>query len=121
MLAVLYLVFNEGYLASSGDAPVRVDLTSESIRLCRVLRALLPTEPEVAGLLALMLLTDARREARFADGVLVPLDEQDRATWDGERIAEGLALVRECLAVNRPGIYQLQAAINAVHSHGPHH
>ena len=116
VLAVLYLVFNEGYLASSGDAPVRVDLTSEAIRLCRVLRALLPTEPEVAGLLALMLLTDARREARFADGVLVPLNEQDRATWDGERIAEGLALVRECLAVNRPGIYQLQAAINAVHS-----
>ncbi len=116
VLAVLYLVFNEGYLASSGDTPTRVDLTSEAIRLCRVLRALLPTEPEVAGLLALMLLTDARREARFADGVLVPLNEQDRATWDGERIAEGLVLVRECLAVNRPGVYQLQAAVNAVHS-----
>src|SRR4051812_29487841 len=115
VLAVLYLVFNEGYLASSGDAPVRVDLTTEAIRLCRVLRGLLPTEPEIAGLLALMLLTDSRREARFADGVLVPLNEQDRATWDGERIAEGLALVRECLAVNRPGIYQIQAAINAVH------
>ena len=79
MLAVLYLVFNEGYLATSGPTPTRVDLTVEAIRLCRVLRSLLPTEPEVAGLLALMLLTDARRTARFADGVLVPLTEQDRA------------------------------------------
>ncbi len=81
-----------------------------------MLRSLLPTEPEVAGLLALMLMTDARRTARFADGVLVPLTEQDRATWDGASIAEGLALVRECLAVNRPGVYQIQAAVNAVHS-----
>ena len=116
VLAVLYLVFNEGYLATSGPTPVRVDLTSEAIRLCRVLRSLLPTEPEVAGLLALMLLTDARRTARFADGVLVPLMDQDRAAWDGSEIAEGLSLVRECLAVNRPGVYQIQAAINAVHS-----
>jgi RNA polymerase sigma-70 factor (ECF subfamily) len=116
VLAVLYLVFNEGYLATSGADPVRVDLTAEAIRLCRVLRSLLPTEPEVAGLLALMLMTDARRRARFADGVLVPLTEQDRATWDGAAIAEGLALVRECLAVNRPGVYQIQAAVNAVHS-----
>ena len=116
VLAVLYLVFNEGYLATSGADPVRVDLTAEAIRLCRVLRSLLPTEPEVAGLLALMLMTDARRTARFADGVLVPLTEQDRATWDGASIAEGLALVRECLAVNRPGVYQIQAAVNAVHS-----
>jgi RNA polymerase sigma-70 factor (ECF subfamily) len=116
VLAVLYLVFNEGYLATSGPTPVRVDLTSEAIRLCRVLRSLLPTEPEVAGLLALMLLTDARRTARFADGVLVPLMDQDRAAWDGSEIAEGLSLVRECLAVNRPGVYQIQAAVNAVHS-----
>jgi RNA polymerase sigma-70 factor, ECF subfamily len=116
VLAVLYLVFNEGYLATSGADPVRVDLTAEAIRLCRVLRSLLPTEPEVAGLLALMLMTDARRTARFADGVLVPLTEQDRSTWDGASISEGLALVRECLAVNRPGVYQIQAAVNAVHS-----
>jgi RNA polymerase sigma-70 factor (ECF subfamily) len=115
VLAVLYLVFNEGYLATSGTSPTRVDLTAEAIRLCRVLRSLLPTEPEVAGLLALMLLTDARRTARFADGVLVPLPEQDRSSWDDAGIEEGLALVRECLAVNRPGAYQLQAAVNAVH------
>jgi RNA polymerase sigma-70 factor (ECF subfamily) len=116
VLAVLYLVFNEGYLATSGATPMRVDLTAEAIRLCRVLRSLLPTEPEVAGLLALMLLTDSRREARFADGVLVPLTEQDRSTWDPDEIEEGLALVRECLAVNQPGAYQIQAAVNAVHS-----
>ena len=116
VLAVLYLVFNEGYLATSGPDPMRVDLTAEAIRLGRLLRSLLPTEPEVAGLLALMLLTDARRSARFADGVLVPLTEQDRATWDPAEIDEGLALVRECLAVNRPGSYQIQAAVNAVHT-----
>jgi RNA polymerase sigma-70 factor (ECF subfamily) len=117
VLAVLYLVFNEGYLSTSGEAPMRVDLTAEAIRLCRVLRTLLPTEPEVAGLLALMLLTDARRTQRFSgDGVLVPLRDQDRAAWDGEEIGEGLRLVRECLAVNRPGVYQLQAAVNAVHA-----
>ncbi len=116
VLAVLYLVFNEGYLATSGPDPMRVDLTAEAIRLGRLLRSLLPTEPEVAGLLALMLLTDARRAARFADGVLVPLTEQDRATWDPAEIDEGLALVRECLAVNRPGSYQIQAAVNAVHT-----
>ena len=116
VLAVLYLVFNEGYLATSGPDPMRVDLTAEAIRLGRLLRSLLPTEPEVAGLLALMLLTDARRTARFADGVLVPLTEQDRASWDPAEIEEGLALVRECLAVNRPGSYQIQAAVNAVHT-----
>ncbi len=116
VLAVVYLVFNEGYLATSGPTPTRVDLTAEAIRLCRVLRSLLPTEPEVAGLLALMLLTDARRTARFAEGVLVPLTEQDRASWDPSEIEEGLALVRECLAVNRPGAYQIQAAVNAVHT-----
>ncbi len=116
VLAVLYLVFNEGYLATSGPDPVRVDLTAEAIRLCRVLRSLLPTEPEVAGLLALMLLTDARRPARFAEGALVPLMDQDRAAWDPDEIEEGLMLVRECLAVNQPGVYQIQAAVNAVHS-----
>jgi RNA polymerase sigma-70 factor (ECF subfamily) len=116
VLAVLYLVFNEGYLATSGPDPMRVDLTAEAIRLGRILRSLLPTEPEVAGLLALMLLTDARRAARFADGVLVPLTEQDRSSWDPAEIDEGLALVRECLAVNRPGAYQIQAAVNAVHT-----
>jgi RNA polymerase sigma-70 factor (ECF subfamily) len=116
VLAVLYLVFNEGYLTGEGDSPTRVDLSDEAIRLARVLRSLLPREPEVAGLLALLLLTDARRASRFAGGELVPLGEQDRAGWDRDLIAEGHALVRECLAVNRPGRYQLLAAINAVHT-----
>jgi RNA polymerase sigma-70 factor (ECF subfamily) len=120
VLAVIYLVFNEGYLAGEGDSPTRVDLSDEAIRLARVLRQLLPREPEVAGLLALLLLTDARRAARFAPsptGVeLVPLAEQDRSGWDRALIAEGHALVRECLAINRPGRYQLLAAINAVHT-----
>ena len=97
VLTVVYLVFNEGYLASAGDAPVRAELTGEAIRLGRVLRALLPAEPEVAGLLALMLLTDARRPSRVAGGELVPLPEQDRGGWDRALIAEGHALVRECL------------------------
>ena len=121
VLAVLYLVFNEGYLAGSGDDPIRVELTDEAIRLARVLRELLPDEGEVAGLLALMLLTDARRAARFAGGELVTLDEQDRGSWNRKQIAEGHALVRECLdrvASNggRPGQYQLMAAVNAVHT-----
>jgi RNA polymerase sigma-70 factor, ECF subfamily len=124
VLAVLYLVFNEGYLAGEGESPTRVDLSDEAIRLARVLRSLLPREPEVAGLLALMLLTDARRAARFARSgavvELVPLPEQDRAGWDRGLIAEGHALVRECLAVNRPGRYQLLAAINAVHTDAAH-
>ncbi|HEU4810913.1 MAG TPA: RNA polymerase sigma factor [Nocardioides sp.] len=119
VLAVVYLVFNEGYLASSGDAPVREELTGEAIRLGRVLRELLPDDPEVAGLLALMLLTEARRAARFAGGELVPLHEQDRGGWDRTLIAEGHALVRECLARNRPGHYQLMAAVNAVHTSAP--
>ena len=120
VLAVVYLVFNEGYLSSSADAdPVREDLTAEAIRLGRILRALLPDEPEVAGLLALMLLTEARRTVRVAGGELVPLHEQDRGGWDRALIAEGHALVRECLAVNRPGQYQLLAAINAVHTDAP--
>lgn len=116
VLAVVYLVFNEGYLAGEGSTPTRVDLSDEAIRLARVLRSLLPREPEVAGLLALLLLTDARRASRFAAGELVPLGEQDRAGWDHAMIEEGHGLVRECLAVNRPGRYQLLAAINAVHT-----
>jgi RNA polymerase sigma-70 factor (ECF subfamily) len=120
VLAVVYLVFNEGYLSSSVDAdPVREDLTGEAIRLSRILRALLPEEPEVAGLLALMLLTEARRTVRVAAGELVPLHEQDRGGWDRVLIAEGHGLVRECLARNRPGPYQLLAAINAVHTDAP--
>jgi RNA polymerase sigma-70 factor (ECF subfamily) len=119
VLAVLFLVFNEGYLASGEGDPVRAELTGEAIRLARVLRRLLPDEPEVAGLLALLLLTESRREARVRDGRLVPLGEQDRAGWDRELIAEGHGLVRECLAVNRPGRYQMLAAVNAVHTDAP--
>jgi RNA polymerase sigma-70 factor (ECF subfamily) len=119
VLAVLFLVFNEGYLASGDGDPVRVDLTTEAIRLARVLRGLLPGEPEVTGLLALMLLTEARREARVRNGQLVPLGEQDRGGWDRALVAEGHALVRECLAINRPGRYQVLAAINAVHTDAP--
>ncbi|MFI6823997.1 RNA polymerase sigma factor [Micromonospora sp. NPDC050187] len=125
VLAVVYLVFNEGYLASEGDDPVRVELTDEAIRLGRLLRTLLPDDGEVAGLLALMLLTDARRPARVSrTGELVTLDEQDRSTWDRTLIAEGNALVRERLEAvaaggDPPGRYQLQAAINAVHTNAP--
>ncbi|WP_346957983.1 sigma-70 family RNA polymerase sigma factor [uncultured Arthrobacter sp.] len=119
VLAVLYLVFNEGYLATGPDTdPVRADLTAEAIRLTRLLRTLLPEDGEVAGLLALMLLTEARRPARIsAGGELVTLDEQDRGAWDAAVIAEGHRLVRERLASGAaPGPYQLLAAINAVHT-----
>ncbi|MBB6347334.1 RNA polymerase sigma-70 factor (ECF subfamily) [Nonomuraea muscovyensis] len=122
VLAVLFLVFNEGYLASGPDTdPVRHDLTTEAIRLTRLIRALLPRDGEVAGLLALMLLTEARRTARIsANGELVALDEQDRGAWDAELIAEGHRLVRERLAAAAagvaPGRYQILAAINAVHT-----
>jgi RNA polymerase sigma-70 factor, ECF subfamily len=116
VLAVLFLVFNEGYLATGDGDPVRADLTGEAVRLTRLLRQLLPREPEVAGLLGLLVLTEARREARVRSGQLVPLGEQDRAGWDGALIAEGHDLVRECLAINRPGRYQILAAINAVHT-----
>ncbi|MFI9039369.1 RNA polymerase sigma factor [Streptomyces sp. NPDC053726] len=117
VLAVVYLIFNEGYTASSGDRLVREDLCAEATRLGRLLAGLMPDEPEVLGLLALMLLTDARRGARSGpDGELVPLAEQDRDRWNGALIAEGQALVRQCLRRGRPGPYQIQAAINAVHS-----
>jgi len=120
VLHVLYLIFNEGYTASSGQALVRVELTSEAIRLVRQLHALLPDEGEVAGLLALMLLTDARRPARIgSDGMLVPLADQDRGRWDRAAIVEGVALVRDALANASIGPYQLQAAIAAVHDEAP--
>ena len=117
VLAVVYLVFNEGYSASGGDQLLRTGLSDEALRLARLLRELLPREPEVAGLLALMLLIDARRAARTdASGAFVRLGEQDRTRWNRELIAQGQALLRECLARGDPGPYQLQAAINAVHS-----
>ncbi|GAA0799828.1 RNA polymerase sigma factor [Spirilliplanes yamanashiensis] len=119
VLAVLFLVFNEGYLATGpGADPVRHDLTAEAIRLTRLVRALLPDDGEVAGLLALMLLTEARRAARVsASGELVTLDQQDRGAWDAALIAEGHRLVRERLATGvPPGRYQILAAINAVHT-----
>jgi RNA polymerase sigma-70 factor (ECF subfamily) len=119
VLAVLFLVFNEGYLATGPDTdPVRHDLTAEAIRLTRLIRALMPEAGEVAGLLALMLLTEARRTTRVsASGELVPLHEQDRGAWDAALIAEGHRLVRERLATGvAPGRYQLLAAINAVHT-----
>jgi len=119
VLAVLFLVFNEGYLASGDGDPVRAELTGEAIRLARILRHLLPDEPEVMGLLGLMVLSEARREARVRNGQLVRLDEQDRAGWDRALVAEGHDLVRECLAINRPGRYQILAAINAVHTDAP--
>ena len=117
VLAVVYLIFNEGYTASSGDRLVREDLCDEAIRLGRLLAELMPDEPEVLGLLALMLLIESRRPARTTpSGDLVRLADQDRGRWNWSLIAEGQALVRRCLARNRPGPYQLQAAINAVHS-----
>jgi predicted RNA polymerase sigma factor len=119
-LHVLYLIFNEGYTASSGSALQRVELTSEAIRLTRQLRELLPDDGEVAGLLALMLLTDARRAARTSqDGGLVPLAQQDRGLWDAHAIAEGVSLITRTLATAPIGPYQLQAAIAAVHDEAP--
>ncbi len=116
VLTVLYLIFNEGYTASTGPALYRVELTAEAIRLTRQLHRRLPDDGEVTGLLALMLLTDARRPARLdPTGALVPLNEQDRTHWDAEAIAEGLALITRSLATTRAGPYQLQAAIAAVH------
>ncbi|HYK96892.1 MAG TPA: DUF6596 domain-containing protein [Candidatus Acidoferrales bacterium] len=117
VLAVIYLVFNEGYTATDGEELGRDDLCAEAIRLARLLAELMPDEQEVLGLLALLLLIESRRGARTAsDGSLVLLPEQDRASWDRDLIAEGQAIVRGCLHRNMPGPYQIQAAINAVHS-----
>jgi RNA polymerase sigma-70 factor, ECF subfamily len=120
VLNVLYLIFNEGYSASSGDDLVRGELCDEAVRLARLLAELMPDEPEVLGLLALLLLTESRRAARTGpDGSVVLLREQDRSRWDGDLIAEGHALVRRCLRRNAPGPYQIQAAVNAVHTDAP--
>ena len=117
VLAVIYLVFNEGYAASEGEELIRADLCAEAIRLARILAELMPDEPEALGLLALLLLTESRRHARTApDGTMVLLPDQDRTAWDRDLIAEGQAIVRRCLRRNQPGPYQIQAAINAVHS-----
>lgn len=136
VFATLFLVFNEGYLPSgslaqnrdtprdlgdsapmrSGDGAIRTDLCAEAIRLTRILATLMPDEPEVLGLLALMLLTDARRASRVADGALVALADQDRSRWDHDLIAEGHAIVRDLLRRGRPGRYQILAALNAVHT-----
>ncbi|NBF00300.1 RNA polymerase sigma factor [Nonomuraea sp. KC401] len=119
VLTVLYLVFNEGYTSTSGQL-LRTDLCLEAVRLARELAGLMPDEPEAIGLLALLLLTEARRPARVGpSGELVVLAEQDRSLWNRELIAEGHELVRRCLRRNQPGPYQLQAAINAVHTDGP--
>jgi RNA polymerase sigma-70 factor, ECF subfamily len=116
VLAVVYLIFNEGYTASSGETLVREDLCAEAIRLGRLLAELMPDEPEALGLLALMLLVESRRTARTTgSGDLVLLADQDRLRWDSALVDEGQALVRRCLRRNRPGPYQIQAAINAVH------
>jgi RNA polymerase sigma-70 factor, ECF subfamily len=117
VLAVVYLVFNEGHTATAGPELVRADLCAEGIRLARLLAELMPDEPEVLGLLALLLLVESRRPARTAeDGSLVLLRDQDRSSWDAALIAEGQELVAACIRRDRPGPYQLQAAINAVHA-----
>ena len=120
VLTVIYLIYNEGYAASSGDELIRSDLCAEGIRLARLLTELMPDEPEAIGLLALLLLTESRRAARTtADGSIVLLGDQDRSQWDQGLIEEGQSLVRACLRRNRPGPYQIQAAIAAVHSDSP--
>lgn len=120
VLHVLYLIFNEGYASTTGPLLSRVELSAEAIRLARTVHQTLPDDTEVAGLLALMLLTDARRLARTTpDGGLVPMDEQDRTLWDADQIAEGIALVTEALPRGATGAYQLQAAIAAVHDEAP--
>src|SRR5689334_162086 len=120
LLAVIYLIFNEGYCATSGDTLTRHELCGEAIRLGRVLVALLPQSAETRGLLALMLLHDSRRKTRLdAAGELVLLDEQDRARWDQAKIREGIAVLDEALALHEPGPYQVQAAISALHAEAP--
>ena len=120
VLHVLYLIFSEGYTTSAGPALQRLELSSEAIRLMRSVYALLPESPEVAGLLALMLLTDARRHARCGpEGELIPLEKQDRRLWDQAQISEGVALLTAALSAGSIGIYQLQAAIAAVHDEAP--
>ncbi len=114
--AVIYLIFNEGYAAATGDRLVRNDLCNEAIRLGRLLCELLPAEPENLGLLALMLLHDSRREARSVDGKLVTLEDQDRSLWDRAAISQGIELIERALRLRRPGPYQLQAAIAALHA-----
>lgn len=122
VLHVLYLIFNEGYTASAGEALQRSDLAREATRLARVLRNLMPDDMEVTGLLALMLLTDARRNARSGpDGEMIPLDQQDRSLWDHEQIAEGVALISAALPIGQVGPYQIQAAIAAVHDESARH
>jgi RNA polymerase sigma-70 factor (ECF subfamily) len=120
LLAVIYLIFNEGYVASSGDSLIRHELCSEAIRLCRILVDLMPGSAEALGLLALMLLHDSRRNARLArTGELVLLDEQDRTLWDSSKIQEGVSILDEAIAFNDPGPYQVQAAISALHAQAP--
>jgi predicted RNA polymerase sigma factor len=120
VLHVLYLIFNEGYTSSSGPSLHRTDLSNEAIRLTRAVHELLPSDPQVTGLLALMLLTDARRAARTGPvGELIPLDEQDRTLWDRQAIAEGISLVEEAMSSGSIGEYQLQAAIAALHDEAP--
>lgn len=116
VLTVVYLIFNEGHTASSGDELVRADLCAEAIRLGRLLHGLIPNEPEVMGLLALLLIESRRAARTTAGGELVRLADQERKRWNRDLIVEGQALVRRCLVLNRPGPYQIQAAINAVHS-----
>lgn len=121
VLAVIYLIFNEGYIASAGDSLIRQELCQEAIRLGRVLADLMPAEAEVLGLLALMLLHDSRRLARTGrNGELILLEEQDRSLWDQAQIAEGVALLEAAIRLHRPGPYQLQAAISALHAQAAH-
>jgi len=120
LLAVIYLIFNEGYVTTGGDSLTRSDLSSEAIRLCRVLVDLLPESAEARGLLALMLLHDSRRKTRLdAAGNIVLLNEQDRTRWDRAKINEGIAVLDEALLLNAPGVYQVQAAISALHAEAP--